>query len=285
MDDSSDWTTSTLYSPSKAHAQKALARDWASVDDWLSRKYASKRLPAFERNEDTLQALLKLASASDNADEQRSHIDKVQRAALAAYRKDVLTVSPLYAVVISEGNSNTHLDLLATTFVDLDCARTDIGAACEAVVDLTSDDFNSKQSLALVTSQIDALLLEQERIRLSLAEIRQASSEASPQVYETTADYLRDTKHVKAKIVEYDDRLASLQSARSDESLLATMISEVHSLAEQRKYMSQLSDRLDVYQSLPTDLMAARAQVEDSRSKLLKLVRKRDQMFEALADG
>lgn len=59
-----------LLSPAKARQAAIQAKDWAYVNSWLSRQYAPKPIPSFERNENTLRTLLALAVANDAADEE-----------------------------------------------------------------------------------------------------------------------------------------------------------------------------------------------------------------------
>ena len=74
---------SLSFSPSKARAQRAQAAEWAQVDSWLSSKYQGRSVPSFERNEDTLKALLALVSANEKADEEREALWMVEKKALA----------------------------------------------------------------------------------------------------------------------------------------------------------------------------------------------------------
>lgn len=74
--------SSALFSPSKARQQQALAQDWIFVDSWLSKKYHPKPVPPFERNEDTLQALMTLVAFNERADEERVLVERVERMAL-----------------------------------------------------------------------------------------------------------------------------------------------------------------------------------------------------------
>lgn len=73
---------SLSFSPSKARAQRAQAADWHHVDTWLSSKFQGRSVPAFERNEDTLRALLALVAANEKADEEREIVWAVERKAL-----------------------------------------------------------------------------------------------------------------------------------------------------------------------------------------------------------
>lgn len=71
-----------LFSPSKARQQQAQAKDWIFVDSWLSKKYHPKPVPAFERDEETLQALMTLVAFNERADEEQALVARVERQAL-----------------------------------------------------------------------------------------------------------------------------------------------------------------------------------------------------------
>lgn len=86
-----------LFSPSKARQQQAQAKDWIFVDSWLSKKYHPKPVPSFERNEETLQALMTLVAFNERADEEQTLVDKVERQALNDLEEKVgLLLSCLY---------------------------------------------------------------------------------------------------------------------------------------------------------------------------------------------
>jgi HAUS augmin-like complex subunit 1 len=78
-----------LFSPSKARALTAQAKDWNYVDTWLSAKYAPKSAPPFERNADTLKALLALAAWNEAADEKRDLMGKLEVDALKDLQAEV----------------------------------------------------------------------------------------------------------------------------------------------------------------------------------------------------
>ena len=99
-------TNAAIFSPSVARAAASTAKDWSYVDDWLRRKYAAssssasggtkattaKRaswttVPQFERNPETLKALLALAAANEAADEERDQLARIEEAALDEIRQ------------------------------------------------------------------------------------------------------------------------------------------------------------------------------------------------------
>lgn len=80
---------SALFSPSKARQQQAQAKDWDYVTTWLRKKYFPKPIPNFERNEETLQALLNLAAFNERADEEQELTERVEREALSVMQGKV----------------------------------------------------------------------------------------------------------------------------------------------------------------------------------------------------
>ncbi|KAI8950196.1 hypothetical protein F4801DRAFT_359377 [Xylaria longipes] len=81
-----------IFSPSVARAAASTAKDWAYVDAWLRRQYAhlapSKPTapPSFERNPDTLEVLLALIAANEEADEERDRLARLEASALDEVR-------------------------------------------------------------------------------------------------------------------------------------------------------------------------------------------------------
>ncbi|KAI0015835.1 hypothetical protein F4780DRAFT_783789 [Xylariomycetidae sp. FL0641] len=90
-----------IFSPSVARAAASTAQDWAYVDGWLARLHGPARSPppppAFERNAQTLAALLALASANEAADEAREALARAEAAALEevsrAHEADLLAAT------------------------------------------------------------------------------------------------------------------------------------------------------------------------------------------------
>lgn len=73
----------SLFSPSKAAEQQRLAKDWTYIHSFLRKKYPPpSRVPRFEENEETLNALLALAAANEKADEGWDGVCGVEEMAL-----------------------------------------------------------------------------------------------------------------------------------------------------------------------------------------------------------
>ncbi|KAI0467272.1 hypothetical protein F4859DRAFT_494770 [Xylaria cf. heliscus] len=81
-----------IFSPSIARAAASTAKDWAYVDAWLRRQYAHLASakptapPSFERNPETLEVLLSLIAANEEADEERDRRARLEASALDEVR-------------------------------------------------------------------------------------------------------------------------------------------------------------------------------------------------------
>lgn len=275
--------SSPQFSPSKAQAQQAQAKDWASVDGWLSRKYGSKRLPTFERNEETLQILLNLATLNESTDEQRGHIDRIEKTALSGHTKRAASADKTWQVLLKNPGERTNLDDLAESAVLLNCADCDISTLSAAVVDLTSQRFSLEQQICRIDAQLKSLKVEQHRTATLLKDLNQDAFEADPGLPEQTSDHLRSAKHMRAKIVEYDDRTTSVLLGSSRDSLLDEVVRQNEDLQTEQDHLVELQTELRAYQSLPANAKAARSKLEGAREELRKFTIERDRLFEQLA--
>jgi HAUS augmin-like complex subunit 1 len=289
MDSDPPWDHSTLFSPSKARAAQAQAKDWASVDAWLAKRYLSKRLPPFERNDDTLQALMELATLNDSADEQRSLVDRIEKASLQAMSRRKAAESEANTEVLRSVMAGLEecesLDALAETMVALDCSDVDVSTMGRAMVDLTTQSFEAEQQARRAEAQVEAILSDQTKLSTQLKDLRREDFEPRSNLPELTVDWTRNTKQLKAKIGEYDDRLAGLRATQQPNVKLEDVSLLAADLSTQQQRLDELNAHLKAYQSLPTDPKAARATLEAARTELRNQVKERDQLFERLVDA
>ena len=289
MDSGESWDHSTLFSPSKALAAQAQAKDWASVDAWLAKRYPGKRLPPFERNEDTLQALLELATLNDSADEQRNLVDRIEKASLQAMSRRRAAESEGNAEVLRsvmvglEGCDS--LDALAEMSVALSCSDADVSTMGRALVNLTTQIFEAEQQARRADAQVETMISDQAKLSVQLKGLKQEDFEPRSNLPELTADWVRNTKQLKAKIGEYDDRLAGLRATQQPTVKLEDVALLAADLSTQQQRLDDLSGQLTAYQNLPSDLKAARAALEAARTELRSQVKERDQLFERLVEA
>lgn len=281
MDSDPDWTATALFSPSKARIAQAQARDWGFIDTWLAKKYGGKRSPDFERNEETLQALLTLATANEGADEMTAAVAKVERAALPGLSGG--GGDEVYRAIMGEMSEQggESLDALAELDVVFDlgsgASAVEVGVA---VADLQSEQFELEQQLRRVEDQKKALQRESNRLKALLRELKDDSLRAPPDLPEQTGDWMKNAKHLKAKISEYDERLAGLKAAGTFMPSVESVSQQTDQLLDQKQKLVGLEAELKAFQSLPTDARDAKAMMEKARDELRRLTMQRDRLFE-----
>lgn len=279
----SDWTATALFSPSKARVQQAQAKDWAAVDSWLAKKYGA-RFPTFERNEDTLQALLVLANVNETADEQRAQVERIEKAALQGLSKKSGGIhEQILPPMLSELASETHVDTLAEILVALDAPSPDSVRVGLRIVDLTSTEFERAEQLKRTEAQLMALRSEQKHMKSLLDELHGDEFAAPADSAESTAEWIRSTKQLKAKIAEYEERLSSSRPTTAASGLQAVQ-SKADELSKQQNHLDSLDAELSAFQDLPADGRSARKMLEEARDKLRDLTTKRDKAFEQMVE-
>jgi len=286
MDSEADWAANALFSPSKARIVQAQARDWGFVDTWLSKRYGGKRLPTFERNEETLEALLTLATLNGGADEQRSVVDRVENAALSGFEAQRSGISEdVYQAVVRnlDQKGNENLETLAKIALILNApSRASITDLATSSIDLQNERFDLSQQQARSQDQKAALQREANRLKSLLREIKDDAFRPAPDLVEQTVEWTRGSKHLKAKVGEYDDRLNALRSTVPPPVTIEQVAQQSAQFQAQRTQLLGLEAELKAYQSLPTNAREAKAILEQSRDELRRLSQRRDRLFEEL---
>ncbi|RMY52135.1 hypothetical protein D0863_14362 [Hortaea werneckii] len=279
MDSPGDWTATALFSPSKARAQQAQAKDWASVDSWLGKKYG-KRIPTFERNEETLQALLTLATANEGADEQRSLIDKVEKQALHTSPKRTPEDEGLYQELLEslDAQAAEYLDSLSGSFAALGASN--ILEAASKVCSLQDDQFTASEQIKRAESEYNNLKQEHSRLRNILHALQNEEFTAPTDLPQQTSEWARNAKHLRAKLAEYDERLSAIRNASGVSSLLESVSTKSRENQKQRMEFREQEVELSAFDSLPSDPRAARAELDEARANLRRLTARRDALFE-----
>lgn len=289
MDSDADWAASALFSPSKARIAQAQARDWGFVDSWLAKRYGGKRVPAFEKGEDTLEALLALATLNESADEQRLAVDRVEQCALFGLEK--LRSGPsedVYQAILShlDQEGDESLETLAKTTIILGApSNATVADLATSSIDLQTECFDLSQQQAHLKDQKAALHREAKRLKSLLRELKDEAFRPVPELVEQTTEWTKGSKHLKAKIGEYDDRLSALRSTGPPSTTIEQIAQQAERLRAQQTQLTGLEAELKAYQSLPTNAREARTALEDSRDELRRLTQKRDRLFEGLVQS
>ncbi|KAI8627558.1 hypothetical protein F5Y19DRAFT_171342 [Xylariaceae sp. FL1651] len=315
-----------IFSPSVARAAASAAKDWAYVDAWLRRQYANlgrdpndnnrttRRPPAFERNPDTLDALLALIAANEAADEERDRLADLEEAALeevraaeeekmrrrreggeentaaeqATLHADLLAEDLLHAIddgLSKEGR--TALDAMADVALALDLAADPSPARLgHRFVELQGRAHETDQlvhRVGMLRSYLDA---ESARTKSLLEELRHgAEYQVDPHVGEQNAELERMIEDVSSKLPGLRRQVGTLEKTVGIPPLT---VEEVR--RDEEAYLDLLSKKKDLdaqvkaFAGLPPDIEAARAELETLRTQLRDATERRDAHFEMLVE-
>lgn len=279
---------SAIFSPSVARQHLAAAKDWNYIDSWLSTKF-NGRTPPFERNNDTLKALLALAALNETADEERDLLAKVENKALHDLQAkeegnpNIQLLNTLNSSLTREGQAS--LEALSTLSEAVNQPITDIEKLGRSIIDLQVSAFNLDQASDRVSILEKHLTIELDRINQLIEELQGNAYQPPSELTRQTVDYQRKIKALAAKMPELKDRVASLSihigtpkisilDAKMEEDKFKAMMATVKDLEVQVKS----------YHGLPHDTDLARLELESVRLELRDLTMQRDSMFEGLVE-
>ncbi|KAJ5232078.1 hypothetical protein N7468_005034 [Penicillium chermesinum] len=288
---------SPLASPTKARQAAIQAKDWAYVNTWLSRQFAPKPVPQFERNEDTLKVLLTLAAANDAADEEANLQQRAREEALTAYRaveetelkdphqrqkNDLLEAVEMCLDDKGHDDLNDLAESAAILGNTLNPEPEDIG---QSIVELSAEDFDARNQMAKVETLHRYLQKELARLQTHLEDLKSNPAFQIPEDIQTsTSEWTRGTKTLNNKVGEYQDRIASLERNRPHGPTIDELMHEEEGVLRLRETVKSLEGRVRAFHDLPTDIPAARARYKELELELNQLTRQRDMMFGNLID-
>jgi len=280
---------SAVFSPSVARQQLAAARDWNYIDNWLTAKFSNRSPPPFERNPETLKALLALASLNESADEERDLLARVNAKALQEFKEqeasdpDADLFRALEDSLFREGKAS--LEALSEISVSLNQPRVDTEQLARKILDLQTTTHNLDQAVDRVNILQKNLSAELTRVKALLEELQSDRYQPSSDLSKETLDKQRKTKVLAAKLPELKDRMSSLTAATGSKG---PTIQEVR--AEEDRFKGLMATVKDLeaqvrsYHGLPHDTDLARLEVERLRAELRELSEQRDSMFEGLVE-
>lgn len=285
----SHFSNSAIFSPTLARQALATTKDWNYIDAWLSRHFSPGSPPPFERNADTLRALLALAAVNESADEERDLLSQAEARGLAELHQhegldshgDLLR--DFETNLTREGKAS--LDALTEAAAILNLPVADMEQTATRIVDLRVVAFNLEQ----ISSRIDVLYSHmQTELELGTSFLHELEGEGyqpPPRLGKQTTEYQRKTKLLGTKLPELRERISALtgnnaiakptiQDVEVEEGLFKAALALVKDLEGQVKN----------YHGLPHDTDLARLELESLRVELKALRKERDGMFEGLVE-
>ena len=300
-----------IFSPSVARAAASAAKDWSYVDSWLLSKYAPLHLkvPSFERNPDTLKALLALAAANEAADDSRQQITDIEVAALAKLTSPSASPSASTSATYQEAKKSILSALSASLTLSGKESLTSLSALSQ-ILSLPASQagpLHLGSSLRSLSTELDNL--EQARHRLDLLNLHITRATASIEKllaqlcrdsgYSPAAGLAKENLEVQRRIKvlagqtlpQLRERMASLVSAASaerDEGGVVTVEqvrTKQEACLELLKRKHEVDVQAETFYGLPPDTEQARWELEALREELRSLTSRRDGAFEGLVEG
>lgn len=161
-----------------------------------------------------------------------------------------------------------------------------------AIVDLTTQTHALSQQLHRVNhvhghlqSQLSGLRAQLRELQPS-REARGGSSFAAPlSLPQQTQEWSRNTKMLRAKVAEYEDRLQALAAGFSGAEYgvgVEDVVQAERDVLQARHSVAQMEAQLRGFEGLPPDRDAARREVKRLEGEVEALKRERDAVFAAM---
>jgi HAUS augmin-like complex subunit 1 len=205
---------------------------------------------------------------------------------------DERLLNKLKASLTPEGEQ--ALNALASTVVALNIPTANPETIAHALIQHTITSQNLTNQLAHIETLQSYLLKQQGLIRTQLNDLQTNPAFTAPSnLQRQTTEQTRQTKHLRTKIREHEDKLSSLQANHSRTmtpgSKYIGSAEAIGEMLEQQKALDELRERVEgverevgEFASLPADREAARKEVGKLEVKLDEVRRKRDDIFEGL---
>ncbi|PNY27532.1 Uncharacterized protein TCAP_02543 [Tolypocladium capitatum] len=298
--------SAAIFSPSVARIAASTARDWSYVDSWLASTFPPGRsVPSFERNPDTLKALLALAAANESADEERQLLARADAAALkqlehhgrrreapgpeghghglrpGLLRSDLLTA--IEHALPKEGrnalNSLANLAVQAgTTFPEPE----DLG---RNITNLQGSVFEMEQMIARVESLQRHIQREADQAAELLQDLQSDRYRPPSDLAKQNLDLQRKTKALSVHLPELQQRATACgASVDPPHPTIEGLAREEHDFLALLARKKELHVQMAAFDGLPSDPDMARGELDALRRQLQAFTSRRDAMFEGLVE-
>lgn len=306
--------SAAIFSPTVARQAASTARDWNFVDSWLASRWPRSTslgggLPPFERNPDTLKALLALAALNEAANDERDLLGRAEAAALAELRAADTASSGVEAELVASPRAlrDAVLGTLEASLTREGRTALESVAALAESMGLAADPAVERVGAAFVALQGRVAELEQQVARVEalrrhvgreaaalrapgglLAESSSPALRPAPDVARTNLELQRRARAMAAKVPEVKEQAAGVAASVRAATGGGSSIDEVRGeegaiwalLAQARQLEAQISD----FGGLPPDPDLARERLDDVKNQLENITQRRDAMFEGLVE-
>ncbi|ROV89318.1 hypothetical protein VMCG_09634 [Cytospora schulzeri] len=297
-----------IFSPSVARQAASTAKDWNYVESWLASRYNSRSPPQFERNPDTLKALLALAALNESADENRDLVARVEADALrdinaaqeaaaaaqegeeenAADQTNLTTFKEDFYAALEDSltkDGRAALDAMASSAVQLGMAFPEPAQLARAMLDLQTRVFDLAQAAARVGLLQGYIGTESARLDGLLEDVRGDEYRPPADLARQNLEMQRKIKAMTKKLPEMRDRVSSLaRTVGVPNPTIQQLRQEEVRYLELLELRRTLDQQISEFEGLPPDTSMARQQLDALREELHSITEHRDAVFEGLVE-
>ena len=288
--------SNAIFSPSVARAAASTAKDWNYVDSWLHSKFHPRSPPSFERNADTLRALLALALANESADEERALLSRLESTALTSLRaaqdENTNTVSSAREAILTSIENNLSregavaLGSMATVATECGIAfpsAEKVGRRMASLAGTLSEVEQMEARVQVLARYIDS---EAEKMRKIVEEVKgDEAYRPAAGLAKQNLEAQRKIKAMSARLPELKERVAGLASSvGTPNPTIEQVRHEEEAYLECLAQKSAMDAEVRSFQGLPHDTDQARRELESLRGELRQMTERRDAVFEGLVE-
>lgn len=275
------------------------ARDWSVVDSWLASQFPGRQPPPFERNADTLKALLALIAFNEAASEDDRLLARIDGEVLGGVRNTLNSEEQpdapnlaamrdsLLDIVEQELPKEGKLALGSLTAMSLSAniALPEPQQLGAAIINMQVAAFEVEQMAARSQALDRQICSEITHAREALAMIESENYSVPDGLGKRNMELQRAVKAMAAQAPEFEKRIAALKGASaSSEYTVHDILQEEQdylTLVESRK---ELEKRTSAFRGLPSDPDLARSELRAYRQELQGITSKRDAAFQGLVE-
>lgn len=295
-------SSTVVFSPSSARIAASTAKDWVSIDSWLSKLLPNEKLPDYERNSATLTVLLMLAGVSEAASDDRDLICTASKVSLtvvagAELATNLTTGIPrcqnrpvLRSIILTKvinyltREGKIAIEALADMSVQRRVYFSDPKDLGREFMDLQTLVYETEQVVSRINALNEHLLLELQMSTEQLAMFEGATYRLPTDLPKENLDRRRKTE-LKAK--QISDTREHLKSSLSIPRLPCTIdfvMKEEKQLLGLLTRQKSLAMQIAAFRRLPSDPEKARDQLGALQERLRGLMARRDHVFEGLVE-
>jgi HAUS augmin-like complex subunit 1 len=197
---------------------------------------------------------------------------------------DSVLLSQLTASLTPEGEQ--ALDALASTVIALNTPTAHPETIAHALIQHMTTAQNLTNQLAHIQTLQDYVTRQQALLRAQLTALKTDPAFKTPMnIQRQTTEHTRQTKHMRTRIRECEDKLAALQANQSRAMTPGSKhIGSAEALDELRERVEAVEREVGGFEGLPADREMARKDVARLEVRLDEVRRRRDELFEGLVE-